>query len=98
MLNPWCSRTKNFNLSESWFPPGKEVEIGSNRRCVGNCGTFVGNYKIAAKLYCRLTRKRLTDVIATLTKHYFKLRTFTSTIKSRKCYIKVRPMKFENFD
>ena len=42
--------------------------------------------------------KRLTDVIATLTKHYFKLRTFTSTIKSRKCYIKVRPMKFENFD
>jgi len=39
--------------------------------CVGNFGIYVGNYKIAAKLYCRLTWKRLTGAIATLTKHYY---------------------------
>ena len=100
LTNPSCSMRLtdiHFLPPESQFRPGKCLKEGEQALCRKYWRIFVGNYKIAAKLYCRLTQK-MTDEIATLTKPQNMLRTFTSTIKSRKCYIKIRPMKLENFD
>ena len=80
---------------EKRLKQGKWYFVGNWGHFVGNWGIYVGNYKIVAKLYCRLTWK---DWLVDLLRWSSIILTFTSTIKSRKCFIKIRPMKVEIFD
>ena len=99
MLNPSLAGRSIF--SESRFTPGKEVETGKVVFC-RKLGSFCRKLRdLCRKLQncgealLQIDLKRLTGGFATLTSIIL---TFTSTIKSRKCFITIRPMKVEIFD